>query len=332
MKRLFYIFHDNLGENLFATPCLELLEKKYEIIVLMKEWMIPFFKDYRFISKIIPIEKLEKYKLLFEEKGSLYAYHNDKQKSLLKDKFKNIKAYDVVGDSELNVLGSFHTSPFFMSRTRQYMLKLKLMKLEEAEQYDCKIRIPKHKDNINSGSIIIYQGSREIVRSLSQDVLLKFWKKFPFAIYLIHQKNEEFIKKLGAKYIVIDPIDEKSYTKIVDIFSSGPRCMIGPDSALTQLALGYDIPQVWLQTRIKLEQVIDPQYRSLCKIYLKSDLTCDKKCIGCATYKSLGCGMYELQSEITRHEKLVCIKNKTFSCTEYNEKDINNIHSIVMSL
>lgn len=329
MKRLFYIFHDKLGENIFATPCLELLNKEYEIFVLMKEWMIPFFKDYSFINKIIPIENYQEHKATFQQKEAWYAYHNDKQSKFFENKFSNIKPYEVISDKDLNLFGPFCNSNRILSRTRQYMLKLRLLSLEEMEKYDCKIRVPVYHKEPSEERVVVYQGSRDISRRLSDNMLLKFLTKFPDAVYLIQQSSEEVVKKAKAKYIVIDPITNETYQKLVKLFSSNVRCMIGPDSALTQLALGYNIPQIWLQTRIKIEQVIDPQYKSLCKIYSKNNLTCDKKCIGCAFYKSVFGGLYEFETEIIRHENLKCIKNKDFSCMQYDQNDINKIGSII---
>jgi len=329
MKRLFYIFHDKLGENLFATPCLDFLSKEYELIVIMKEWMIPFFKDYSFISKIIPYEKMEMFNDIFIEKDSLYAYHNDKQERVLKKKYDNVKPYGVLSDYELNLFGPKCNSRLFISRTRQYILKLKLMSLAELNDFDCKIRVPYKTPVTASNSVIIYQGSRETSRRLPNSIIRDLFFSFPNAICLVDESTKSFADQYSLNYIVMDPITEKNYINIVNIFSSSPKCMIGPDSAFTQLALGYNIPQVWLQTRIKLEQVIDPQHRNICSVYSRKHLSCDKKCIGCSDYYNLNAGFFKINDSIVRHENLTCIKEKKFSCLEYDSNDLKNIINIV---
>jgi hypothetical protein len=295
----------------------------------MKEWMIPFFKDYSFISKIIPFEKMEIHKDIFVEKEALYAYHNDKQERLLKNKHENIKPYGVLSDFELNLFGPRCNSNLFISRTRQYILKLRLMPVEEIKNFDCKIRTTPSISQSKSKNVIIYQGSREKVRRLPENIIRDLYFSFPNSICLIDESTKDFADQYSLNYIVMDPITEENYINIVNIFSSSPKCMIGPDSALTQLALGYNIPQVWLQTRIKLEQVIDPQHRNICSVYSRKNLSCDKKCIGCSDYSNLNDGFFNINGPIVRHENLTCIQENKFSCLEYDSNDLKNIIDII---
>ena len=91
MKKLLYIGCPNLGENMFATPCMELLSKKYEITFLAPERYITVFKQYVFLKNVIAYNRdprktkneltqqaiNEILRLLTPTDDCYFVYHND---------------------------------------------------------------------------------------------------------------------------------------------------------------------------------------------------------------------------------------------------------------
>jgi hypothetical protein len=134
--------------------------------------------------------------------------------------------------------------------------------------------------------------------------------------------------------LLIWPFNEDTLKNIVRLFETQPKVMIGPDSGLTQLASGYKIPLIWLQSRIVLENVIDASYKKYCKVYLRPNLTCKQDCIGCLATKALktnlnSYGLFEVKENHKSHKNLDCFINKTPDCLQYFEEEIKEIISLI---
>jgi len=354
MKKLLYIGRPNLGENLFATPCLELLSNEYEITFLAPQHTLPVFTKYTFLKRVLPncnpsslyqrLPLLTRTALnnILKDGDWQYAYHHDDDILFLQNnpEISHIKKYPVLHDREIDISSNTHSSNRFLSRTKKYMLKLQLMTLEQTLTYDCTVRRPSNNlQNYSSykNAVIVYEGSRECLRKLPLKTIHKFVKVLPNAIYFVTQKTAidlQFIKN-DIKFIIIDPFSDNSLNKIIEIFESGPKVMIGPDSGLTQLASGYKIPLIWLQSRIVLEDVIDNQYKKYCKIYLRPNLTCKQDCLGCLATENLKTntnpyGVFEVKKELRKgYKNLECFINKTPVCLQYSEQEVEEIINLI---
>lgn len=337
MKKLLYIGRPNLGENLFATPCLELLSKEYEIVLLVLEKTIPAYTNYNFIKHVLPGPvacnsdskiPVSTYNFIINffkpTDDSYYAYHHDHDIAFLNsypELLKIIKKYPVLPDEQINTR---------VSRTRKYMQKLQLMSLEDTNKYDCTIRTPQYESQPVSNSIIIYQGSKEKLRRLSNDIILKFATKLPNATYLVEEKigcilKEEY--KINNLYIKRDT--QESLKEIIRLFQSKPKVMIGPDSGLTQLAISYKISQIWLESRIRPEEVIDYQYKDFIKVYRRKKVSCLQDCYSRIALVERGPDMLTYlpinnNKQHTPWFKLQC-RDKLVSCLDYSDKEIDEI-------
>lgn len=350
MKQLLYIGRPNLGENMFATPVLEYLSKQYEITFLCPNYTFPVFKKYPFIkqvlpgcnfgdvSKCLPAQTIKILHSLIKEGDWQLIYQHDDDTNFLVNhpELNQLKRYPVLHDKEIDINSNTHNSSRFISRTKKYILKLQLMPLEETLNYDCTVRCPPYLPTIKNNDVIVYQGSKECLRKLPIETISNFTKKLPNAVYLVEEvtaKKLQF-KERGIRFLLTLPYTEKTLENIITLFESQPKVMIGPDSGLTQLASGYKIPLIWLQSRIVLENVIDSEYKKYCKIYLKSKLTCKQNCLGCLATKVLktnisSLGLFEINEKITAHKDLECYKNEAPVCLQYTEQEVEEIISLI---
>ena len=345
MKKLLMISRPFLGESLFATPCFELLSKEYEITLLLYPNSMPLFKHYKFIKNILPScntaylqaklpdETIDEIKKIFVEgEDNYYAYINDDDIKFLPNhpELNYIKKYPVLHDTEIKVLRKENGEERFISRARKYILKLQLMSLEDIDKFDCTVRIPEYTPLSSNNDIVVYQGSKESLRKLPTQIIQKFIKKLPDAVFLVTQETATELNMVncGIKHILISPYIDENLVKIVDLFKSNPKVMIGPDSGLTQLALGYKIPLVWLESRIPIESVIDKQYKYIYKVYRRGNPDCDKSCMARNTdidKNTLPYGMFDTQYYIKPSIRLKCFKESKASCLEYTDSDIDEI-------
>jgi hypothetical protein len=351
MKKLLYIGRPNLGENLFATPCLDLLSREYEITFLTPGHTLPVFTQYPFLKRVLPgcnhgdpnsqLPLITKTALnnILKDGDWQYAYHHDDDVLFLQNypEILRIKRFPVLHDKEIDINSNTHNSNRFLSRTKKYMLKLQLMSLEQTLTYDCTVRRTgiTLQNSINN-TVIVYQGSKECLRKLPIETIKKFIKFLPDATYLVTQETAIKLQldKNNIKHLLIWPFNEDTLKNIVRLFETQPKVMIGPDSGLTQLASGYKIPLIWLQSRIVLENVIDASYKKYCKVYLRPNLTCKQDCIGCLATKALktnlnSYGLFEVKENHKSHKNLDCFINKTPDCLQYFEEEIKEIISLI---
>ena len=351
MKKLLMISRPFLGESLFATPCFELLSKEYEITLLLYPNSIPLFKQYKFIKNILPScntahaqaklpdETIKEIKRIFvEDEDNYYAYINDEDVKFLPNhpELNYIKKYPVLHDTEIKVLRKETGGERFISRARKYILKLQLMSLEDIDKFDCTVRIPEYTPLPSNNDVIVYQGSKETLRKLSTSIIQKFINKIPNAIFLVTQETATELNMIncGTKHILISPYIDENLEKIVDLFKSKPKVVIGPDSGLTQLASGYKIPLIWLESRIPIELVIDKQYKDLYKVYKRSNPLCNQLCMARNTDMSKNTllhGMFDTQDHFPS-VKLKCFKERKASCLEYMDSEIDEIIKLLDKL
>jgi len=352
MKKLLYIGRPNLGENMFATPVFDFLSKEYEITLLIPTRTAKAFCDYPFIKRILTgcnhgdaKAKLSKATLdailqIFNpNEETFYTHHHDNDTNFLINhpELGYIKKLNVLHDREINISSNTHESDYFLSRTKKYMIKMGLMTLEETMNYDCSVRTPPHNKNQKTNDILIYQGSRESLRKLPIQTIMKFVEQCPTAMYMVSKETADTLdfKQRNIKHIITDPFTDENINTVISAFRSEPKVLIGPDSGLTQLACAYRIPLIWLQSRISFENVIDIYHKSHSTIYMKKEPDCKRDCTGCASIESLKnnklpYGLYRVTEKFTGHHKqLECFINERPSCLEYTDLEISEILNLI---
>ena len=365
MKKLLYIGRPNLGENMFATPVLDLLSKEYEITLLIPNYVAQAFCDYPFIKRILvgcnhgnPESRLPRdtVKIILnefkpEDAECCYAYHHDADTNFLINhpELAYIKKLNVLHDKEIKLENEENLSKYFISRTKKYMLKLQLMTLEETMNYDCAVRTPPHTKNQKTNDILIYQGSRDVLRKLPIQTIMKFVEQCPTAMYIVTKETAVTLdfKGRNIKHIITDRLlhtrpgekadahfTEESLKPIISAFRSEPKVLIGPESGLTQLACAYRIPLIWLQSRVSFEAVIDAYQKSHSMVYMKKEPDCKKDCAARASIESLKnnklpYGLYRVAEKRVMHKELECFINKQASCLEYTDSEISEILNLI---
>jgi hypothetical protein len=352
MKKLLYIGRPNLGENMFATPVFDFLSKEYEITLLIPKHTAKAFCDYPFIKRILagcnhgdtkaklPTATLQVIFDIFNgNEETFYTHHHDDDTNFLINhpELAYIKKLNVLHDKEIKLEnGENFGGKYFISRTKKYMLKMQLMTLEETMNYDCAVRTPPHNKNQKTNDILIYQGSRESLRKLPIQTIMKFVEQCPTAMYIVPKETADTLdfKGRNIKHIITDPFTDENINTVISAFRSEPKVLIGPDSGLTQLACAYRIPLIWLQSRISFENVIDIYHKSHSTIYMKKEPDCKKDCLGCASIESLknnklSYGLYIVTEKRTGHQQLECFINKRPSCLEYTDSEISEILNLI---
>jgi hypothetical protein len=339
---------------LFATPCLDLLSKEYEITFLTPGHTLPVFTQYSFLKRVLPgcnhgdpnakLPSITKIALnnILKDGDWQYAYHHDNDILFLQNypEILQLKKYPVLSDKEIDISSNVHESKRFLSRTKKLMLKLQLLSLKESINYDCTVRCPSNLqlNSITNEAIVVYQGSVECLRKLPVSTINNFTKFLPNAIYLVTQETAKILQfaEKNIKHFFTHPFQQNSLKCIMNLFEARPKVLIGPDSGLTQLASSYKIPLIWLQSRIVLENVIDEQYKKFCTVYLKSDLSCKQDCTGCIITKNFKNGLkispeglFESEQHLEDHKKLECFIKSTPDCLQYSEKEVEEIVKLI---
>jgi hypothetical protein len=288
------------------------------------------------VNSKLPPHTLATINNIVKEGDWCYAYHHDFDTLFLQNypEITSLKKYPVLHDKDIRIISNTNNDGYFLSRTRKYMIKLQLMTLEQAAVYDCTVRCPTTITTNKSNTVIVYQGSKESLRKLTAKTINEFVKLLPDAVYLVTQETAQLLKlkEKNIKYLLTSPFTEDSLQNIVRLFETGPKAIIGPDSGLTQLACGYKIPLIWLQSRIPIQNVIDEQYSYNYKVYLKKNLTCKKECIGCLSVdaKFMQHGLFEIKEEFrVGHKNMECFLKQTAICLDYSKEEIEEIINLL---
>lgn len=343
-KKLLYLGCPYLGENLFGTPCIELLSKEYEITLVTPRWTVPFFKNYSFISNIVPsdgirsqfvenvrlhMSSLKQIERIFSDRSNAY-YISQHDTDV-----KMFRAYNMDYFVELPTIEDKELSST-ISRTRKYLTKMKLMDTIDPTTFDFTIRVPSYDiPSQSSGDMVICQGSNDKLRRLTPGTIYNFTKVAPNAIYLVEKNIAQLLdfNHRKIKHIITSPSEETNLEKMISLFQSRPRVVIGPDTGPIHLALAYKIPTIWLETRLRVETIIDYQYKDLVTLYRKTRIFCNQDCNARLFGKQLNAfNMMETLPTLTEKETepnhLDCRKRLFPSCVDYTMDEVNEVLSL----
>lgn len=339
MKKLLYIGCPYFGENLFGTPCMEFFSKEYEVTLITSRWNVNFFKKYPFLTNVLPSDNvrgtlLDNVKLplgtihaikeIFSPKDvqAFYIAQNDWDADLFRSHELNyFTKLDVISDKDLN-----HN----LSRTKKYLHKMKLA------VEDRRIRVPPYTPpETPSNLVVIYEGSEDYLRRLSPEVLNYFSMLLPDAVFLLEKNIADLLNFDGRniKYISTLPSEYKNLNAVVELFQSRPKVVIGPDSGLTNLALGYNIPCVWMESRVRIENTTDRQHDHLVTVVRRNNLPCNNDCNARKYYNQIGGNIIDtlppLIAADTHPDELKCrsFHFSSIPCLDYSFQEIKEIVS-----
>lgn len=345
-KKLLYIGCPYMGENLFGTPCMEILSKEYEITLITPRWSIPIFKEYSFIKHVLPSEgnrnldlanvrfpesTINSIKEIFSDPtNSYYIVQNDWDIDIF-----NLYKLDNIIHQRISTLPD-KLLDMTISRTKRYLYKMNLMTPEESKNYDCTIRVPFYKKpEKKSEEIVVCQGSSDYLRKLPNEVIKYFVDVVPNAVFLVEKSTAKLLnfENNKIKHIITNPSEEKNLLEVLSLYRSEPKVVIGPDTGLIQLALAYKIPCIWLESRIRIDGIIDYQYKNLITLYRKYKVFCKQDCQSRMYYKQIGGEIFERLPPLVipdiESRSLVCRDYVAPSCLDFSKEEVLEIISLI---
>lgn len=328
MLKMLYIASQGLGENIFAAPAMEFLSGFYELHFVIQKSKAIFFKQYRFITKIVEVS------------DSFLGKSGEAQCLELRTviDIKNYAAYYSHNSNVINKLQGLGIP------AREHA-KENILKLSCAEQYllraggdpsrtDCRYTPVAPISIDNKAKIVLYTGSREVIRrmplsmysTLSENLAQQYSNSY--SLYTIHGKE---YPKTSDKFTYIQDCADNSQ-EIIKLFSSGANLMIGPDSGLTHVALSFNIPQIWLETRDREEMAIPAVYSHIVKVCRATSPDCLQNCRARTHLQKYGSERLNHCphiKEATSYKGLVCVKSKESPCLLFNQKDYSDLFAAI---
>lgn len=344
MKPNFVIFGSSgLGECIFGTAFMDYWSQFYNIIFVVKNNYVEYFKNYKFISAVVPYEDRtastalpDTLKQFINNDGNLYASSILRSKkgahfsTFNDDKFLFLTPYPLSPDAHDPWYGN-HTSVFVRHGVDFSIVKA----------YDKSFRQPIPFKLDGQKKIILYMGSREILRCLPISIfnnLQRGLNQFaPYKLYCIYETMfDAIVDKLpGVEYIPNANTNEDS-NKITNLFASGVDLMIGPDSGLTNMALCFNIPQLWFETRDRVEMPVPVEQLHLINVYRKAEPQCAKECRAREHLKRFGPDKLDhiiWLKDIKHHRnELACYQLATSPCLSFDTHDTVEILNLTKQL
>lgn len=304
----------------------------YNIIFVVRSNYVDFFKNYTFIHEVIAYDDATAADTLpgmlrpfINEDGKLYA------SSLLRsgkgmffctfnpDKFSFLTPYP---------LSPCAIDPWYGNHTDVFVRHG--VDISTIKKYDKSYRQPIAFNLDGKKKIILYMGSREPIRRIPITVYNNLQKQLKsiehYQLICLYEKIfDKSIDKLpDVEYIANENTNKDSAT-ITDLFASGVDLIIGPDSGLTIMALCFNIPQIWFETRDRVEMPVPLEQLHLVNVYRKPEPSCAKECRAREHLKRFGPDKIDhviwLKDVKQQLHQLECAKLAISPCLSFDQND-----------
>jgi hypothetical protein len=323
--KLLYIGSSGLGENIFAEPAMRRFCEDYDVYFCLKNQFYHFLSKYDFIKNVVWYYTEEDIQQFAKSNGCEY-YTSHFEGIINSYSFLGLKAIEhkVINHCLSymeNVLNRFD----YLTENTRY-----------APLTTCK------PDGVKR--IVLYIGSKEPLRRLSCDTFNLIIKNLQhhfgqsYELICLVDNFTEFKKLEGVVYLV-NQHDQKSADNIINLFSSGVSLLIGPDSGFMHLALGYNTPLLFLETRERYEHVIPKAYKNTCDVYRKINSKCSNDCRARILLEQHGEDYLEHIPNLRGYvfskgypQKLLCYRINPCACLDFNQQDINSIIDLSKSI
>jgi hypothetical protein len=323
--KLLYIGSAGLGENIFSEPAMRCLCKDYDVYFCFKNQFYHFLSKYDFVKNAVWYSSDEEIKqfainseceyIISHFERLIHSYSFLGLKPLLHKKIKHSLSFM---ENVLGRLGYSTENARYSSLT------------------------PYKPDGIKR--ILVYVGSREPTRRINETTFnllienLNYHFNKDYEIIGLIDKFTEFKKLEGFKYLV-NQHDQKSVNDILGLFSSGVNLMVGPDSGFTHVAMGYNVPLLWIETRERFENIIPRYHANISEVYRKLNSNCDNECRARMLLKQYGSDRLEQVPHLKGCDfsndypkRLPCYRENPCPCLNFDTQDIESIINISKDL
>lgn len=323
-ESLLYIASPGLGENIAATPAMDYLSNKFDIILAINKSYEFFFKNYSFLTRLVLIHNNSLFleELIDKNDGKEYSW----QTSHL-DKMLNVFNLNI----PRLIKSTFYGLPLSSGEDTLKSFGC------DITQFNVKKRCPTKIKKDNVPRIILYIGSKENIRRLPiaqyNSLLFKLNEKYgkDYEIIALYDKPTFGVYSVG-RHIIADNDPQA----LLNLFESGANIMIGPDSGLTHVALSYDIPQLYFEGRDRIESVHSKVYFPIIHMYKKLNSVCERNCKSFTHIKKYGCfppreSVLPLAGA-TLFKDLQCRSLINSPCLSFDEEDEKHIFSMLADI
>lgn len=323
--RLLYLASSGLGENIFATHALEFLAETYEIHFVVREDRALFFKNYEFITQVIGVTNN------FSSLDSVECCNYLRQLIDVKDYScyysHNLYVMDKIKDLGIERRAHASEKPKKLSSAEQYLLRVG----GNPDLIDSRYKPAAPVKRDGARKIVLYMGSRELLRKLPvvayNTILEKLHLKYAnqYQIYCIYASPAtQAILAHGTHILDV----AQNSQKILDLFSSGVDLMVGPDSGLTHVALSFNIPQIWMETRDRVEMAIPYSYKDIVDVFRVSRPICAQHCKAMTHIKIHGVDRLDYCpyiKEAVSYQELPCARKDISPCLIFKDEDYEEL-------
>jgi ADP-heptose:LPS heptosyltransferase len=323
--KLLYIGSAGLGENIFSASAMHLLCNDYDVYFCFKKHFYHFLSKYDFVENA----------LWYTSDAEVQLFSTQSECEYYTSHFEHI----INNYNFLKLKPIYHKKIFCdLSYSENVIKRLGYnFDYESVKHFSL---TPKNPDNIKK--IVLYIGSAEPLRRLNDSVFnvllenLNNHFKDKFTVIGLADSRSKLPFLENYNYIQ-NKHDEESANTIINLFSSGVDLLIGPDSGFTHLALSYDTPIIFFESRERFEQVIPKVYKNICKVYRKIKPVCLKDCRAQLILEQKGAEHLDHIPHIKNlsenyPRQLLCYGKDPCPCLDFNHIDISNIINIAKEL
>lgn len=184
-------------------------------------------------------------------------------------------------------------------------------------------------------------GSREVIRRLPYEIFNKIQRKLTeltnFEIWCIYESTwDDLIDKHSNIRYFRNNNSEEDSIRICELFSKGVDLMIGPDSGLTNMAICFNIKQLWMETRDRPEMTIPPEQLHLLHIYRKKKPICLQNCRARTHARMFGEDLLDHLKYIPNCkntvQELECFKDTQSHCLDFDDIEIDELFNMIKNI
>ena len=351
---LLIVGHGALGENIFESVAMDYLSKSYNIIFVCRERYRLFFESWEFISKFVWVPESFNYSkeesseavcdFVMVQLGDIRINWIWEQTQRISLKLLSRLGCAIL-QGDWGYVRRMNGHKHIYSQSENRFLRWS-QNAELLDTFDQRYRplakcVP---DNVKK--IVLYQGSWDRLRKIPPLTATTLCGELQdlrndYDVYYIYENthNMDAGRLEGVKYFE-NKCDHESALFVLNLFKSGVNLFIGPDAGLTNLAIAFDTPTIWLESRERIERIVPQCYlnEGLVTLFRKREPSCKMDCAAGRHIKEFGTAILPISPIINgwdykMNEVLDCRKGLQPDCMTYNKQDVADLrHAVSLRL